>query len=223
MQDTIGENIAIIKQKIASACKAVGRDPMEVTILAATKTVETERINRLAEFGILLAGENRVQEFLDKYGAVKKTEWHFIGTLQTNKVKYMVDKVSLIHSLDRIQLVDEIERQSERRGIVSEVLLEINGGAELSKSGICVEQVEALYRYVKGKPHIRVRGFMPVLPINADDKLYAQMNGLFCAYRAKDKNISVLSMGMSGDYETAIKYGATLVRLGSCIFGERIK
>ena len=215
------ENLIQIRGNIEKACLSVGRDPNAVKILAATKTVSAERINLLSERGLTLAGENRVQEFLAKSDAVRNIEWHFIGSLQSNKVKYIIDKVTLIHSLDRIALADELEYQSAKRGRISEVLIEINGGAEDSKSGVRLEQLEALYQYTLQKPHIRVAGFMPVLPVGAPEELYAQMHRVFCDYQSRDKSFRELSMGMSGDYETAVRYGATIVRLGSCIFGER--
>jgi len=217
----IKDNLIQIRANIAAACASVGRDPEAVKVLAATKTVSAERINLLASCGVNLAGENRIQEFLAKYDAVKGVEWHFIGSLQTNKVKFILDKVALIHSLDRPSLADEIERQSEKLGRVTEALIEINAGAEDSKSGVSIDKLESLYQYVLQKPHIRLKGFMPVLPIGAPKHLYAQMRQIFHSYQSRDPEFCELSMGMSGDYETAIKYGATIVRLGSCIFGER--
>jgi len=194
-----------------------------VAVLAATKSVNAEYINQAAQCGITLAGENRVQEFLSKADGVCGVTWHFIGSLQTNKVKSLIGKTALIHSVDRIALADEIEKQSAKLGVQTNILIEINAGCEDTKSGVLPQQVEALYTYCKQLPHIRINGFMPVLPINAPEKLYAQMNGIFSAYKARDPHITQLSMGMSGDYETAIRYGATIVRLGSCLFGSRLE
>jgi len=222
MHNLIADNLIKIRESIGAACASSGRVPGSVKILAATKTVGADRINLLPSCDIMLAGENRVQEFLAKYDAVDNDiEWHFIGSLQTNKVKQVIDKVTLIHSIDRPSLADEIQRQSESLGRITEVLIEINGGNESSKSGVSPEQLEALYQYVCPKPHIRVIGFMPVLPIKAPERLYATMESVFKSYQTRDPRICELSMGMSGDYEIAIRHGATIVRLGSCLFGKR--
>ncbi|MCL2798216.1 MAG: YggS family pyridoxal phosphate-dependent enzyme [Firmicutes bacterium] len=236
--NTIADNLKQIRKNIAAACASARRESDSVKILAATKTVEPERIGLLSANGVTLAGENRVQEFLAKYSTMYGAsaqelsticaatnncdiEWHFIGALQTNKVRQIIDKVTLIHSLDRFSLADEIERQSHPRGVITEVLIEINAGGEDSKSGVSLAKLEDLYQYTLQEPHVRVVGFMPVLPAGAPEYLYAKMEGIFRSYQSRDPNIRELSMGMSGDYELAIRYGATIVRLGSCLFGER--
>ncbi len=217
MQKIIDE----IKSRIASAADEAGRPPDAVRILAATKTVPISKINEAVKCGITLVGENRVQEFIKKAELVKNAEWHFIGGLQTNKVKFLIGKVALIHSVDRINLADEIQRLSSLSGIKTRVLIEINAGGEQSKSGVTADGIEPLYEYIKDLPNVEVCGFMPVMPIGAKDELYAKMNGIFCEYKAKDAKICELSMGMSGDFITAVRYGATIVRLGSILFGQR--
>lgn len=213
------EKIEAINESIESVCLKEGIDKESIKILAATKTVSAERINRLPSCGITLAGENRVQEFIDKKDSVHGLTWHFIGALQTNKAKFVVGAVELIHSVDRISLVDEIERLSQKRGTVSDILLEVNVGREESKSGISPDELDALYDYCLGYAHIRVRGLMSVLPIGAPEKMYERLCELYL--RKKGGAFDTLSAGMSGDYLTAIKHGANLVRLGSAIFGKR--
>lgn len=192
----------------------------EITVVAATKTVSPERINVLPKYGIKIAGENRVQELLDKYDEVHGLEWHFIGALQTNKVKYIIDKVSLIHSVDREALADEIDRQAEKRGIIANVLVEINVGGETSKSGVSPDRAKNLIDYVAAKKRVRLKGVMSVLPINATDAQYAKL-AEFGKYALEKYGADVISAGMSGDYEKAIRYGANMIRPGSAIFGKR--
>lgn len=192
----------------------------KITVVAATKTVSPERINELPKYGIKIAGENRVQELLDKYDEVHGLEWHFIGALQTNKVKYIIDKVSLIHSVDRETLADEIDRQAEKRGIITNVLVEINVGGETSKSGVSPDRAKNLIDYVAAKKRVRLKGVMSVLPINATDAQYAKL-AEFGKYALEKYGADVISAGMSGDYEKAIRYGANMIRPGSAIFGKR--
>lgn len=192
----------------------------EITVVAATKTVSPERINELPKYGIKIAGENRVQELLDKYDEANGLEWHFIGALQTNKVKYIIDKVSLIHSVDREALADEIDRQAEKRGIIANVLVEINVGGETSKSGVSPDRAKSLIDYVAAKKRVRLKGIMSVLPINATNEQYAKL-AEFGKYALEKYGADVISAGMSGDYEKAIRYGANMIRPGSAIFGKR--
>jgi len=192
----------------------------EITVVAATKTVSSERINELPKYGIKIAGENRVQELLDKCDEVRGLEWHFIGALQTNKVKYIIDKVSLIHSVDRESLADEIDRQAEKRGIIANVLVEINVGGEVSKSGVSPDRAKDLIDYVAAKKYVRLKGVMSVLPINATDEQYVKL-AEFGKYALEKYGADVISAGMSGDYEKAIRYGANMIRPGSAIFGKR--
>ena len=161
-----------------------------------------------------------MQELLDKYDEVHGLEWHFIGALQTNKVKYIIDKVSLIHSVDREALADEIDRQAEKRGIIANVLVEINVGGETSKSGVSPDRAKSLIDYVAAKKRVRLKGIMSVLPINATDEQYAKL-AEFGKYALEKYGADVISAGMSGDYEKAIRYGANMIRPGSAIFGKR--
>ncbi len=213
------EKIAEIKRSIEDICLKCGRDKRGIKILAATKTVEPQRINMLPDFGITLVGENRVQEFVQKRDFVKGVEWHFIGALQTNKAKQVVGKVSMIHSVDRVSLADEIDRLSAKQSIVSDILIEVNVGEEESKSGVFKDKLDEFYDYCSAKKNLRVRGLMSVLPKGADERLY---DNLYELYAAKQGGaFDTLSAGMSGDYITAIRHGANLVRLGSIIFGQR--
>ncbi len=192
-----------------------------VTVVCATKTRSAEIINTLPSFSLYIAGENKVQELLDKYDDVDKNiVWHFIGQLQTNKVKYIIDKVSLIESVDRESLADEIDKQAKKHGIKMPVFVEINAGAEESKGGVEINDVERLLSYVNNKENLELKGIMSVFPIGASESLYAQIKHTYDTF--KDKySLSVLSMGMSNDYVTALKYGATEIRLGTALFGAR--
>lgn len=213
------EEIERVRTAIEDVCKKHSIDSGNIKILAATKTIAAEKINLLPSMGINLAGENRVQEFMDKYDAVKGLHWHFIGALQTNKVKYVIDKVEMIHSLDRKSLADEIDRQARKMSMVADVLIEVNVGGELSKSGIAPHGLSEFYDYCVSKANLRVRGLMSVLPKSADERLYDELYDL---YKARCGGcFDTLSAGMSGDYLTAIAHGANLVRLGSIIFGKR--
>lgn len=208
-----------IRAKIKSAMSAAGRTDC-VRIVPATKTVSPEIISQLSACGIEEVGENRVQELLEKYDKVSGIKWHFIGALQTNKVKYIVDKVVLIHSVDRQALADEIERQCAKRGIKMDVLVEINVGGEESKSGVSPDEAENLMDYIAKKHHLNLRGVMSVLPKDAPDDNYKRLYELFTI--AKNRfGADILSAGMSKDYEKAIAFGANLIRPGTAIFGER--
>ena len=214
------EEIRTLKARVEAVKEKFGIT-RDIKIVAATKTVPADKINMLPSFGITAAGENRVQELLDKFDAVKGIEWHFIGALPTNKVKYIIDKVALIHSVDRKSLADEIDRQAAKHNLVSEVLIEINIGKEPSKSGVFAEDAQELMAYVAAKANVRLRGVMSVLPHDAADEMYLEL-----ASRGKiaaDKyGADIISAGMSGDYEKAIRFGANLIRPGSAIFGKRI-
>ena len=196
----------------------------EVTLVAATKTRTAEEINRAINAGVTDIGENRVQEFTAKYDGVKPCRRHFIGRLQTNKVKYLIGKTYLIHSVDRIELVETISRLSKKAGIVTDILLEVNLGEE-SKGGYPLSEAYDAYKAFKDTAGIRICGFMAMLPLNATEheaaKLCNEMRALFDRARATDKNIKYLSMGMSSDWKLCINHGANMIRLGTSIFGER--
>ncbi len=213
------EKISEIKKRIDAVKKENGLT-QEVTIVAASKMVSAEKLNLLKECGITVCGENRVQELLEKFDNVCGISWHLIGSLQTNKVKYIIDKVDLIHSVDRPSLADEIDKQARKRGKVMDVLVEINTGEEESKSGVMPDKVFELMEYVKSKPNLSLKGVMGVFPVGADDILYQKLQEIFIEAK-KRYGVTILSSGMSGDYEKAVKYGSTMVRIGSGIFGQR--
>ena len=222
-------NFKEIKQNIASAAEKSGRKAEVVILLAATKTVEVERINYAISEGLEYIGENRVQEFLSKKDELLPCHRHFIGHLQTNKVKDIVPFVELIHSVDSVRLAKEISKQSVRFNKTTDILLEVNVGNEQSKSGFLVEETENAVREIAKVPNICVKGLMAIPPIceKAEDnrKYFSIMYKLFIDIGAKkidNSNMDFLSMGMSDDYEVAISEGANIVRVGSALFGKRI-
>lgn len=225
--DDIRESYDRICANIAEAMKSAGRTD-KVRLMAVTKTVEPSRINGAIDLGVDLLGENRVQEFLDKRDSYKPAEVHFIGGLQTNKVKYIIDKVSMIHSVDSLRLAEEINRRAAQHGIVMDILVEVNIGCESSKGGVSPESVMAFCEQVLALPNIRLRGLMAIPPPGCPEELFARMQDLFLQIKAEvtDKDsgnvmFDTLSTGMSGDYQTAIKYGSTIIRIGSGLFGYR--
>lgn len=199
----------------------------KITLVAATKTVSAEIINQAVEYGIKVVAENRVQEFREKNESVsKRATQHFIGHLQTNKVKYLVGKVSLIHSVDSIKLAEEISAQSVKRNTVSNILVEVNIGGELSKSGVTPENAFDTVKTIASLSGINVLGLMAMLPKTDDEqlkkKLCLQMREIFDTIKKRtDLPFTYLSMGMSADYKTAIQNGSNMIRLGSVIFGAR--
>ncbi len=211
----LSENIENAKKNIE---RAGGHN---VTIVAATKTVSAEIISSLPNFGITIAGENKVQELLSKYDSVKGVTWHFIGRLQRNKVKYIADKVAMIHSVDSANLADEINKQCLKINRVMPVLVEVNMGEE-AKGGIGFDSTIELCDYISKLPNLELKGIMSVLPKEAPSDMYAKLNGLHIQVKNKFPNADILSMGMSADYELAVKNGANMVRLGTCLFGQRI-
>ena len=226
----IERNITEIRKRIEAAAAKSGRRGGDITVVAATKYAAADIIESLSEYNIFAAGENRAQDFLDKYALIDnpEIEWHFIGQLQTNKVKYIIDKVKLIHSADRLPLVEEIERQCELKNIDrADVLIEVNLGGEAQKGGISPDKALEFYESVKPYKRVRVRGLMTVMPINnliTDGEkrrnLYLQMKRLYDILKDKDKDTDILSMGMSDDFETAIECGSTMIRLGRVLFKD---
>ena len=215
------DNVLRLRERIAEACAASGRDESEIDVVAATKCVPSEKVNELPKFGINAAGENRVQEFMQKYSETSPLAWHIIGALQTNKVKYVVGKVKLIQSVDRNSLADEISRMSERKGIITDVLAEVNICGEEGKSGVSPEAVEELASHITSLKGISLKGLMCVPPIYADEKPYEKMRELFEKLKKTFPSVSTLSMGMSSDFELAIRCGSTMIRPGRILFGER--
>lgn len=204
------------------------RSTGDVTVVCATKTVPASIMNGIYEqLGLDIVGENRVQELLSKYDeATECRKWHFIGQLQTNKVKYIIDKVDLIQSLDRLSLAKEIQRQAERIGKVQDVLVEVNMAGEETKGGATPEDTIAFIEELEGLKNVKVRGIMSVLP-NLEDKhlldgYYTKLYKLYEEVKRAKEDIDYLSAGMSGDWERAVAHGANMIRLGSILFGKRV-
>lgn len=192
----------------------------KITIVAATKTQSIDKMCKLPSFGITIVGENRVQELLQKYNSDAPLTWHFIGALQTNKVKYIVDKVSMIQSVDSIRLADEIEKQCAKIYKVMPVLVEVNMG-ETNKRGVIPLDLNCLCEHITTLDHLRLVGLMAVMPTMATEEQYYQISQLYSQLKEK-YNFLYLSVGMSNDYLTAIKYGSNMIRIGEKIFGKRI-
>ncbi|MBE6806068.1 MAG: YggS family pyridoxal phosphate-dependent enzyme [Ruminococcaceae bacterium] len=229
LTDIFDENYKDIVERIAAAAEKSGRNANDIMLLAATKTVEPYLINYAIEKGIQYIGENRVQEFLSKENDVtKNVHRHFIGHLQTNKVKDIVGKVELIQSVDSLRLANAISKESVKRGIVTDVLLEVNIGREESKSGFMPEEVINAYDEISKLDGICIKGLMTIPPHidenNKNTEYFSKMYELYIDIRTKkiDNNIKILSMGMSDDFETAIEYGANMVRVGTALFGKRV-
>ncbi|MBR5223983.1 MAG: YggS family pyridoxal phosphate-dependent enzyme [Clostridia bacterium] len=221
-------NYDAVTQKLDNALLKVGKTRQDVILLAATKTVDVDTINYAINKGIAYIGENKVQELLSKYDGVIDVHHHFIGHLQTNKVKDVVGKVELIHSVDSLKLAKEISKQSQKIGKTMDILLEINIGDEDSKWGFTPDNLENSIKEIAALTNIRICGLMAIPPIceNAEDnrKYFKKMYQLFVDIR--DKNIDnsymdILSMGMSDDFDIAIEEGANLVRVGTALFGKR--
>lgn len=222
-KELVRERIAAIRKEIEAAAKAAGRDPGDIRLMAVTKTVDPELVNTAIEEGVNLLGENRVQEFLEKNSQylIKETQIHFIGHLQTNKIKYIIDKIKCVESVDSQRLAAEIEKQAARVQRTVDVLLEVNISRQESKSGFLPEEVESAAEYVSSCPHLCLKGLM-CIPDKAEGSLaFERMRQLFEKIRTGYPQMDTLSMGMSGDYREAIRYGSTQIRLGSAIFGDR--
>jgi pyridoxal phosphate enzyme (YggS family) len=222
-------NLQHIRDRIQAACVRADRNPEDVRLVAVSKTKPADMIDTAAEAGQTLFGENYVQEFLAKSEEVNASvDWHFIGSLQSNKVKYLRDKVSMIHSVDRLSLAKEINRQWKKSGETVDILIQINLGEEETKSGTEENALEQLVREVAALPHVRIRGLM-ALPPYLDDpeevrpffKRLRQLAEKLDKLHIPGVEMRELSMGMSHDFEVAIEEGATLVRVGSAIFGSR--
>ena len=229
--DNVRANYFEIKENIARAAEKSGRKPEEITFLAATKTVEPAVINYAVSLGLKHIGENKVQELLSKYEEydLKNCELQFIGHLQTNKVRQIIDKVAMIQSVDSRKLAAEISKQSVKNGIVSNILIEVNIGREENKSGVLKEELDELIGEILEMPNIKIRGLMTVPPICKEKievcKFFDEMYQLFIDFSCKKSDnvcMDYLSMGMSDDYEEAVLSGANMVRVGSRLFGQRI-
>ncbi len=223
------ENIQEIEKKIAAAAARAGREKEDILLLAVSKTIDVPRIKEAVEYGLTSLGENKVQEIIDKYEPMGEgIQWHLIGHLQTNKVKYIIDKVKLIHSVDSLKLAKEISKRAAQKDVTANILIEINIANEDSKFGVKPENTENLIREISSLEHICVKGLMTVAPFveNPEEnrQYFRHMKELLVDINAKkidNVNMNVLSMGMTGDYEVAIEEGATIVRVGTGIFGKR--
>ena len=228
MED-IKKNLEAVREKIDVAAEACGRNGEDVLLVAVSKTRTPEEINIAIDAGVTDIGENKVQEIMDKYYSIKPVRWHMIGHLQTNKVKYIIDKVDMIHSVDSIKLAGEIDRRAKAVGRTMDILVQINPAQEESKFGVSVDQAGDLVREIlENCENIRIRGLMSVAPIVENmrdvkpyfDAVKAKYDELACIEHPR-LDFRYLSMGMSGDYPVAIEAGSNLVRVGSAIFGER--
>ena len=223
------DNLSRVYENIKIACEKAGRDPSEVTLIAVSKTKPIETLKEAYDAGTRVFGENKVQELDKKIDALPKDiSWHMIGHLQRNKVKYIAGRVSLIHSVDSYRLAEEINIQAKKRGIVIPVLIEVNVAEEDSKFGVSVEDTEELIRQVAELDGVKVMGLMTIAPYVVDSEenrwIFHKIKDLSIDIAAKNiDNVSmdILSMGMTGDYMVAIEEGATMVRVGTGIFGER--
>ena len=225
----VKENLKEVESNIAAACERAGRKRSEVTLIAVSKTKPVELIRDAIDYGIKDFGENKVQEMCDKMEIIsEKLNWHMIGHLQRNKVKYIVDKAYLIHSVDSLRLAEQINQEAEKKNVVCNVLIEVNIAGEESKFGVAKEEVKSLLEAIKNLKHVHVKGLMTIAPFvdDAEDnrEYFREMHKLFIDMRQENTdNISmeILSMGMTGDYQVAIEEGATMVRVGTGIFGAR--
>ena len=225
----IKENLANVRENIKKACERAGRDPEEVTLISVSKTKPISMLEEAYAADCRDFGENKVQEIMDKYPQLPEDiRWHMIGHLQRNKVKYIIDKVSLIHSVDSLRLAQEISSQAVKKQVDIDILLEVNIAGEESKFGIAREEAIQLAEEAATLPHIHIKGLMTIAPFvsNPEDnrEYFRQIRELSVDIGQKNIDnvtMSVLSMGMTGDYTVAIEEGATMIRVGTGIFGER--
>ncbi len=223
------ENYEKVVENVKKACERSGRNFQDVTIIAVSKTKPLSDVEELLAHGITEFGENKVQEMVDKYEHVSKpVNWHLIGHLQTNKVKYIVDKACLIHSVDSVHLAKEIEKEAAKKDVVVKVLIEVNIAQEESKFGIREDEVCSLIDAIKDMPHVHVMGLMTIAPFvdNPEENrvYFRKMHQLLLDIKSKcidNIDMNVLSMGMTNDYEIAVEEGATMIRVGTAIFGAR--
>lgn len=223
------ERLMQVEENIQKACERAGRSRDEVTLIAVSKTKPVEVLQEAYDLGVRVFGENKVQELTQKYEALPKDiQWHMIGHLQTNKVKYIVDKVAMIHSVDSLKLAETIEKEAERKNCIVNILVEVNVAGEESKFGLKMEDVLPFIEKIAAFKHIRVCGLMTIAPfveISEDNRtIFKNLHKLSVDINNKNidnVNVSILSMGMTNDYEVAIEEGAVMVRVGTGIFGVR--
>ena len=213
----VAAGLSRVRERIAAACSRAGRDPASVRLIAVSKTKPIEMLREAVAAGQAIFGENYAQELREKAAALAGVEWHFIGALQTNKARLVVGRAALIHTCDRLALAQELSKRAAAAALVQRVLLEVNVGREAQKAGVLPENVPALLEEVRALPALACEGLMCIPPAEGDPR------PCFRLLRQLGKACSLpqLSMGMSADYEAAIEDGATLVRVGTSIFGER--
>lgn len=226
---SVCENYLAVEEKVKEACRRAGRNRDEVTLIAVSKTKPMSMIEELLPLGVVDFGENKVQELTAKEEALPfGLNWHMIGHLQRNKVKYIVDKAYLIHSVDSLRLAEAVSQEAVKKGVTASILIEVNVAGEDSKFGVAPEETAALAEAISKLPNIAVKGLMTIAPFveNAEEnrEVFRNLRKLSVDIEEKKFNnvtMAVLSMGMTGDYEVAIEEGATMVRVGTGIFGER--
>lgn len=227
--DNIQVNINDIRKEISQICQNCGRNPEDITLIAVTKTIDPDRINYAVECGASDLGENKVQEIMDKYDNISKNvKWHLIGHLQSNKVKYIIDKVELIHSVDSFKLAEEISKRAEKHNLKKDVLVQINVAKEDTKFGIDIEAAVDFVKSISGLDNICIKGLMTIAPYDENPELvrpvFRQLKEKFdelAQMNLPNTDMKYLSMGMSNDYPVAIEEGANMIRIGTAIFGKR--
>ena len=223
------ENFRQVEENIRRACGRAGRDPGDVTLIAVSKTKPVELLREAYDLGTRVFGENKVQEIVEKYEALPKDiHWHMIGHLQRNKVKYIIDKVDLIHSVDSVRLAETIEKEAAKHDLTANILLEVNVAEEESKFGLKVDEVEQVVDEIAKFSHIKVCGLITIAPFveNPEENrpYFRRLRNLSVDIGGKNVDnvtMSILSMGMTNDYEVAVEEGATMVRVGTGLFGAR--
>lgn len=221
------ERLCDVRRRIAAAAESCGRNPQDITLIAVTKTYPIEDMNEAIRLGVTDIGENKPQEIRNKFDDVLPVKWHLIGHLQTNKVKYVIDRCCMLHSIDSIKLMQEIERLALAHDCHMDILIQVNISGEETKSGIAPSELDELLRYAGELSRVHIKGLMTIVPkteYGDPSEHFSNMKNLFDETARKSyKNVEMkeLSMGMSGDFEAAIRNGATMVRVGSSIFGPR--
>ena len=218
----------MIEENVKNLLSSISENPFgeKVTLVAAVKTQTPSAINEAISAGITDIGDNRVQEFIQKYGQISgNPKRHFIGRLQTNKIKYLLGKVDLYHSVDRLNLARELSAQGAKRQLTSDILLQVNIGNEVTKGGFALEELSAAYRQIAAMPALKIAGLMAMLPDSDDRELLCalahRMRNAYEELKSANPDICVLSMGMSGDYRLCIDAGSNMIRLGTAIFDKR--
>lgn len=223
------DNFKEVEARIQAACERAGRKREEVTLIAVSKTKPVQMLQEAYDLGNRIFGENKVQEIVDKYDALPADiSWHMIGHLQRNKVKYIIDKVTLIHSVDSLRLAEAIEKEAAKKGVTADILIEVNVAKEDTKYGVMPEDAARLVSQISAMPHIRIKGLMTIAPFVTnpeENRIYFQRLRNLAVDIGENKSdnvtMSVLSMGMTNDYEIAIEEGATMIRVGTGLFGAR--